>query len=232
MHAPPATTQLLRASISLYATAQITFSIDIHECVFCLCSRASPRTVTDFAQFALPQAANLRWRRDCRRPHRLAARLPRDRAAHPHVVRLARRSRVDLARRPLPPQLFAALATVDGRLGVSLCASLRSFASGWLACGRRRARGTHACGPPSCPPRNDGTHASPEPYHRGCLHHRWTVYLAFLAVYAFGRSSASPLAPRPSPSGRVDDSPTSFRPAPLQLPATLRRRARTTRRRP
>lgn len=33
MHAPPATTQLLRASISLYATAQITFSIDIHECV-------------------------------------------------------------------------------------------------------------------------------------------------------------------------------------------------------
>lgn len=33
VHAPPATTQLLRASISLYATAQITFSIDIHECV-------------------------------------------------------------------------------------------------------------------------------------------------------------------------------------------------------
>lgn len=23
----------------------------------------------------------------------------------------------------------------------------------------------------------------------GCLHHRWTVYIAFLAVYAFGRSS-------------------------------------------
>lgn len=31
INASPATTQLLRASISLYATAQITFSIDIHE---------------------------------------------------------------------------------------------------------------------------------------------------------------------------------------------------------
>ncbi|GAA5925316.1 uncharacterized protein JCM15063_004989 [Sporobolomyces koalae] len=119
--ASPATRQLLRASISLYATAQITFSIDIHEL-----------QIYAGAQVALGLVVT-------------------------------------------PPIYHAAETRI--RMWSS---SKEGRASTWHASHFLRSCLMHW-------QQSTGDLA-------GCLHHRWAVYIACLAVYAFGRSTSGPPA--------------------------------------
>ncbi|BGP16440.1 hypothetical protein JCM10213v2_004442 [Rhodosporidiobolus nylandii] len=121
--ASPATTQLLRASISLYATAQITFSIDIHELqIYAGAETAAGLIISPPVFHATEQRIRL-WSGS-----------REGRASTWHAVHF-----------------------------------LRSCLQHW-----RQSTADLA----------------------GCLHHRWTVYIAFLTVYAFGRStSGSPSPP-------------------------------------
>ncbi|GAA6059026.1 hypothetical protein JCM10212_001251 [Sporobolomyces blumeae] len=123
VEASPATRQLLRASISLYATAQITFSIDIHEL-----------QIYAGAQVALGLVVT-------------------------------------------PPIYHAAETRV--RMWSS---SKEGRASTWHACHFLRSCLMHW-------QQSTGDLA-------GCLHHRWAVYIACLAVFAFGRSTSGPPAPK------------------------------------
>ncbi|BGP40332.1 hypothetical protein JCM10450v2_004312 [Rhodotorula kratochvilovae] len=124
VHAPPATTQLLRASISLYATAQITFSIDIHELQIYAGAETAAGLIVSPPVFHATEQRIRMWSGS-----------REGRASTWHAVHF-----------------------------------LRSCLQHW-----RQSTADLA----------------------GCLHHRWTVYLAFLAVYAFGRStSGHPAAPR------------------------------------
>ncbi|GAA5961970.1 hypothetical protein JCM21900_001988 [Sporobolomyces salmonicolor] len=121
--ASPATRQLLRASISLYATAQVTFSIDIHELqIFAGAEKALGLVVT-------------------------------------------------------PPIYHAA----ESRIRV-WSASKEGRASTWHASHFLRSCLMHW-------QQSTGDLAS-------CLHHRWAVYIACLAVSAFGRSTSGPPAPK------------------------------------
>ncbi|GAA6014946.1 hypothetical protein JCM11491_002366 [Sporobolomyces phaffii] len=119
--ASPATRQLLRASISLYATAQITFSIDIHEL-----------QIYAGAQVALGLVVT-------------------------------------------PPIYHAAETRI--RMWSS---SKEGRASTWHASHFLRSCLMHW-------QQSTGDLA-------GCLHHRWAVYIACLAVFAFGRSTSGPPA--------------------------------------
>ncbi|GAA5975392.1 hypothetical protein JCM11641_004251 [Rhodosporidiobolus odoratus] len=120
--ASPATTQLLRASISLYATAQITFSIDIHELqIYAGAETAAGLIVSPPVFHATEQRIRV-W-----------ASSREGRASTWHAVHF-----------------------------------LRSCLQHW-----RQSTADLA----------------------GCLHHRWTVYIAFLTVYAFGRSTSGAPAP-------------------------------------
>ncbi|GJN90701.1 hypothetical protein Rhopal_003715-T1 [Rhodotorula paludigena] len=122
VHAPPATTQLLRASISLYATAQITFSIDIHELQIYAGAETAAGLIVSPAVFHATEQRIRMWSGS-----------REGRASTWHAVHF-----------------------------------LRSCLQHW-----RQSTADLA----------------------GCLHHRWTVYLAFLAVYAFGRSTSGHPAP-------------------------------------
>ncbi|BGP24901.1 hypothetical protein JCM10295v2_003821 [Rhodotorula toruloides] len=135
-HASPATTQLLRASISLYATAQITFSIDIHEL------QIYAGAETALGLIVSPQVFHATEQRI-----RMWSGSREGRASTWHAVHF-----------------------------------LRSCLQHW-----RQSTADLA----------------------GCLHHRWTVYIAFLTVYAFGRSTsghpASPSSPHQDAAMRYLD---------------------------
>ncbi|GAA6001419.1 hypothetical protein JCM10207_006657 [Rhodosporidiobolus poonsookiae] len=115
--ASPATTQLLRASISLYATAQITFSIDIHELQIYAGAETAAGLVISPPVFHATESRIRVWSGS-----------REGRASTWHAVHF-----------------------------------LRSCLQHW-----RQSTADLA----------------------GCLHHRWTVYIAFLTVYAFGRSTS------------------------------------------
>ncbi|GAA5895962.1 hypothetical protein JCM6882_005572 [Rhodosporidiobolus microsporus] len=120
--ASPATTQLLRASISLYATAQITFSIDIHELQIYAGAETAAGLIISPPVFHATESRIRVWSGS-----------REGRASTWHAVHF-----------------------------------LRSCLQHW-----RQSTADLA----------------------GCLHHRWTVYIAFLTVYAFGRSTSGPPAP-------------------------------------
>ncbi|GAA5850603.1 hypothetical protein JCM8547_001926 [Rhodosporidiobolus lusitaniae] len=120
--ATPATTQLLRASISLYATAQITFSIDIHELQIYAGAETAAGLVISPPVFHATESRIRVWSGS-----------REGRASTWHAVHF-----------------------------------LRSCLQHW-----RQSTADLA----------------------GCLHHRWTVYIAFLTVYAFGRSTSGHPAP-------------------------------------
>ncbi|GAA6028170.1 hypothetical protein JCM8097_006895 [Rhodosporidiobolus ruineniae] len=120
--ASPATTQLLRASISLYATAQITFSIDIHELQIYAGAETAAGLIISPPVFHATESRIRVWSGS-----------REGRASTWHAVHF-----------------------------------LRSCLQHW-----RQSTADLA----------------------GCLHHRWTVYIAFLTVYAFGRSTSG----HPSP---------------------------------
>ncbi|BGP55827.1 hypothetical protein JCM8202v2_003434 [Rhodotorula sphaerocarpa] len=122
VNASPATTQLLRASISLYATAQITFSIDIHELQIYAGAETAAGLIVSPAVFHATETRIRMWSGS-----------REGRASTWHAVHF-----------------------------------LRSCLQHW-----RQSTADLA----------------------GCLHHRWTVYIAFLAVYAFGRSTSGNPAP-------------------------------------
>ncbi|POY75151.1 hypothetical protein BMF94_1783 [Rhodotorula taiwanensis] len=122
VNASPATTQLLRASISLYATAQITFSIDIHELQIYAGAETAAGLIVSPAVFHATETRIRMWSGS-----------REGRASTWHAVHF-----------------------------------LRSCLQHW-----RQSTADLA----------------------GCLHHRWTVYIAFLAVYAFGRSTSGHPAP-------------------------------------
>ncbi|GAA5828891.1 hypothetical protein JCM11251_005910 [Rhodosporidiobolus azoricus] len=120
--ASPATTQLLRASISLYATAQITFSIDIHELQIYAGAETAAGLIISPPVFHATETRIRVWSGS-----------REGRASTWHAVHF-----------------------------------LRSCLQHW-----RQSTADLA----------------------GCLHHRWTVYIAFLTVYAFGRSTSGPPVP-------------------------------------